>query len=433
MPVQWTPEQAAGLAPDPKSLQTAEKLATPGKWVTTGHDDQALWGECKGSSSKPYQTAIDLSEPAFRCSCPSRKFPCKHGLALFLLYTRNPRAVETASQPDWVSDWLKKRTARATRSTERTPDPATQAKRIEQRHRKVLDGLEELDLWLTDMVRRGLADVQGQSYKYWEGMAARMVDAQASGMARHIHEMGIIASSGQGWQDRLLRKAGLTYLLSQGYRRLDTLPPEVQADVRTAVGWTIREDEVTARPGLQDHWIVLGRRLEEDDDIRAQRTWLWGVDNAQIALILDFAHRSQPLDTSLLPGTWFDADVAFYPGSVALRAAVRERLSDTSPIDALPGYATFDDVVAVYAGMLARNPWIEQVAFPLVDAIPIGDSLGWGIRDREGRRLPVAPAFAKNWELMAISGDHPVTLVAEWDSRYLTPLSVWADGRMVTL
>jgi uncharacterized Zn finger protein len=26
--------------------------------------------------------SVDLSGPAFRCTCPSRKFPCKHGLAL---------------------------------------------------------------------------------------------------------------------------------------------------------------------------------------------------------------------------------------------------------------------------------------------------------------------------------------------------------------
>ena len=39
----------------------------------------------QGSAASPYQTGIDLSEPAFQCTCPSHKFPCKHGLGLFLL------------------------------------------------------------------------------------------------------------------------------------------------------------------------------------------------------------------------------------------------------------------------------------------------------------------------------------------------------------
>ncbi|MBN1430950.1 MAG: SWIM zinc finger family protein [Anaerolineae bacterium] len=435
MSVHWTPEQVTALAPDSSSLKTAEKLAAASKWVTSGCDDQALWGECKGSSARPYQTVIDLSEPAFHCSCPSRKFPCKHGLGLFLLFTRDPGSIKTASQPGWVSDWLAKRAARAAkaeaRATEKPSDPAAQARRIDQRHNKVLSGLTELDLWLTDLMRRGLADARSQPYHYWEGVASRMVDSQAPGLARHLREMGSIAASSANWQDRLLRKVSLVYLLSQGYQRLDTLSPETQADVRTAVGWTIREEEITAQPGLQDRWIVLGRRVEEQDDIRTQRTWLWGIDNAQIALILDFAYRNQPLDTSLLPGTWFDADVAFYPGAVSLRAAMRKRLSDTVPIDDLPGYSAFDAVIASYTAMLTRNPWIEEVAFTVCNVIPIADSLGWGIRDQNGTRLPIAPAFAKNWELMAMSGGHAVTLITEWDGMYLVPLSVWADGRLV--
>lgn len=83
----WTPDTILALAPDAKSAKSGRDLATLRKWVTLGCHEQAVWGECQGSAESPYQTQIDLAEPAFHCSCPSRKFPCKHALGLFLYST----------------------------------------------------------------------------------------------------------------------------------------------------------------------------------------------------------------------------------------------------------------------------------------------------------------------------------------------------------
>src|SRR5947208_1355891 len=78
----WTADQVLALAPDDSSRKAGARLATPAPWTGTGTAGAAVWGLCKGSGSRPYQTAVDLSGPAFRCTCPSRKFPCKHALGL---------------------------------------------------------------------------------------------------------------------------------------------------------------------------------------------------------------------------------------------------------------------------------------------------------------------------------------------------------------
>ena len=49
---------------------------------------------------------MTISEPAFRCSCPSRKFPCKHGLGLLLLLADQPALFKQQEPPAWVADWL---------------------------------------------------------------------------------------------------------------------------------------------------------------------------------------------------------------------------------------------------------------------------------------------------------------------------------------
>lgn len=101
------------LAPDEGSAKAAMGLVIPGKWPRLEFDDQALWGECQGSGSKPYQVQVDKAGPAFRCTCPSRKFPCKHGLALLLLMAQNPGSFAAAGQPTWVTAWISSRRARA--------------------------------------------------------------------------------------------------------------------------------------------------------------------------------------------------------------------------------------------------------------------------------------------------------------------------------
>src|SRR3954468_22967414 len=104
-----TTEQVLALAPDPASVKAGQGLASPGKWVSLGRAGRSVWGECQGSGKNPYRTQADLTGPAFHCSCPSRKFPCKHGLGLLLLLAAQPARVAAASAPPWVSEWVAKR------------------------------------------------------------------------------------------------------------------------------------------------------------------------------------------------------------------------------------------------------------------------------------------------------------------------------------
>src|SRR3954468_8235398 len=99
--MQWTPEQVLALAPDASSAKSGKDLSTPRKWLTLGVNDTCAWGSIQGSGKNPYQTSIDFTGPAFKCTCPSRKFPCKHGLGLFLILAQQPGAVTEKEPPQW--------------------------------------------------------------------------------------------------------------------------------------------------------------------------------------------------------------------------------------------------------------------------------------------------------------------------------------------
>lgn len=76
-------EQVSAMAPDPASLAAGKKLAAAKHWNVLGRNDDALWGLCQGSAV--YQVKIDRADMGYHCSCPSRKFPCKHSLGLLLI------------------------------------------------------------------------------------------------------------------------------------------------------------------------------------------------------------------------------------------------------------------------------------------------------------------------------------------------------------
>src|SRR5262245_26866347 len=178
-----TSEQVLQMAPDTASAAAGRKLAAPAHWKTLGQSDAALWGECQGSAL--YQVKVDSSDLGYKCSCPSRKFPCKHVLGLLLLAAGDSKSMRRGDPPEWVVDWLASRGERAKKKEERksqdaaaTPaDPEAAAKRAAKREKRVGEGIERLELWLSDVVRNGLAGLETKPESFWEDQAKSLVDA----------------------------------------------------------------------------------------------------------------------------------------------------------------------------------------------------------------------------------------------------------------
>jgi hypothetical protein len=433
----WSAEQVLALAPDAASAKNGRGLATLRKWSSLGLYESILWGECQGSGKDPYRTQIDLSEPAFRCSCPSRKFPCKHSLGLFLLLAEQPTAIAAAEPPDWVAEWVATRSQRAEKQAEKqakqqeqAADPVAQAKRVAERQRKVSAGIQELRLWLEDRVRQGLATLPQGSYQLWDTPAARMVDAQAPGLARHLREMaGIPLSGGANWMEQLLQRLGRLFLLVEGYGRLDCLPDPVQADIRSQIGWTINQEEVLSGMGQHDLWLVLGQSMEEEERLKTRRTWLLGLASGAPALLLDFAHGNQPFEHTLLPGSCLDAELVFYPSAYPLRALIKTRQESALVSKSPPGHATIAAAIASYSTAFIASPWLERFPLLLQAVVPVRDGDRWLLQDTEGMALPLSPNLKANqcWQLRALSGGYPLPLFGEWDGMHLIPLSIWLE------
>jgi hypothetical protein len=430
-----TAEQIRTLAPDASAARSGEVLASPRRWTAAGRSDVAAWGLCQGSGSTPYQVAVDLAGPAYKCSCPSRKIPCKHALGLLFLVADG--GTPTTDPPDWAQSWLDGRASRAAAAATRAErtgdvDPEARAKRVATRERKVAAGIDELDRWLRDLMRRGLDSTRSEGYRFWDVMGARLVDAQAGGLGRSVRGLGSAANSGDAWPHLLLEGAGRLHLLSEAYRRSDQLPEDLRADVRSLVGWNVKEDELDPAGDVEDRWIVIGQRIDDRGDIVTARTFLLGTTSARIALHLAFGVGAAPPTLLAVPGQAFRASVAFHPSATPLRVAVRPPIEPDGEATALPGLTSLSSVVEDHAGRLARNPFAGAWPVVIGDVVPVlrGDRLL--VRDADGVALPIVTTDVAP-RLLAISGGHPVHLVAEWDGAWLRPLAAFADGRLASV
>lgn len=441
------------LAPDAASAKAGATLATGRKWTGLSGDGRALWGVCQGSGKEPYRTAVDLGDLATRCSCPSRKFPCKHALGLLLLLVGEPELFAADTPPAWVREWLTGRAQRAERADRsRAPDAAesdperdqlrgeAREKRAAARATKIAGGLVELARWLEDLVQGGLAAAPSRPSAFWDAAAARLVDAQAPGAARMVRQCAAIVTSGGDWAERLVATLARLHLLAEAYPRLATLPPALQADVRSALGLTPTAEDLEALPGVADAWTVVGQAIAEEDRLRARRTWLVGRDGGRVALLLHFAHGTAPFAEAVPPvGGVLEATLTFHPGSAPSRASVRARSTPTSATAhfddrPMPGHARLADATRDWAASVAANPWTERVLLLLSAVVPVRHADRWHVRDAAGDAVPVAPRFGDVWPLVALAGGHPVWLAGEWDGDVLLPLAAaGADAALTPL
>ena len=414
------------LAPDPAAQRAAAGLAGAAAWSCWGASSDLVWGLCAGSGKDPYQVAVDLDGPAYRCSCPSRKFPCKHALGLLLNWAGG-RVPEQVAPADYARSWQAGRSTRAGQATAKTAtvkDTAAAARRSQRRAQRVAAGLAELQMWLCDQVRAGLSGAAG--HRHAEQIAARMVDAQAPGVANALRRLSPIPASGDGWPGRLLAEYAQLHLLARAYDRLEDLPPGLGAVVRSRIGFAVARDDVLASPAVRDRWLVLAVRDVPEPPIPTRRIWLHGRETGRFALLLLFAvqgYFGAVPDATLTVGTELRADVHYYPGQPSLRAVIGARYA--APSAPAPP-RTPGDVATLLSGWataLEQDPWLTE--WPaLLAGTPVRAGDRWHLADPSGAALPLLWRESL-WRLVAVSGGNPVTVAGEWSPAGLAALTVW--------
>jgi uncharacterized Zn finger protein len=399
-----TLERIEALAPDQPSLAAARKLLKASSWPTLAEGEGLVWGECQGSGVTPYRVTVNEADAGYKCTCPSRKFPCKHALALMWMRADRSVAFAAAPVPDWVKDWLLRRrgtsTAASKSEDEDKPktrpsirlteipeaganaDPKTEQRAAAARERNrlereaaVLAGLEDLDTWLSDQVQHGMANFVAQAAQVCRTIAQRLVDAKASGLSGRLDALPtrLFTLPGPARPSAAIRELGQVHLISAAYRRASELPELLAADARQAVGWSVTREALIADSEalrVDAKWRVFAVISEaQPDRLRRVETWLWRQSDAdgmpQCAVLIDFVPISGGAVGGYLVGDQIDAELKFYRSTIPLRAQIAELKTGAEQSKepfALPS-ESLGASYAKYEHALAELPWLGT--FPL--------------------------------------------------------------------
>ena len=431
--VEWTRHQITALAPNNLILERAKSLSSKASWEIKGSNGFFLWGECKSSGLRLYQVAIDFRNKKFRCNCQSPHNPCRHALALlFFLQKHVDDMPMEETPPDWVMDLLTQPIPKIPTAEEQVLRKENQEKRFGKRLIEMQSGVEELELWLLDMIQHGLSEISHQDSDYWELFAAKMQDAKLGGIARRIRRMPILLRE-ENWHERLLEKISQLYLFVQSYKQFPSLPELIQEEILTVAGVNKKRTELLEQDGVKDQWLVLSVNLEAEDKLFSRKTYMLGSKSGQIALVLDYNYGIPKFDLNWQVGSAFEAELIFYPSPYPLRALVKKHLSSSAPLDAIAQYTDIETFAYAYAKAIASNPWLSSFPCLLANVHIVKKDQLLLLADSKGYSIPLLMEGSAAWSLLAISVGQTFTVFGEWDDHYFRPMAILKSGRVISL
>jgi hypothetical protein len=383
------------LAPDQAALDAARKLLKAATWPTLACDNEGLvWGEAQGSGATPYRVVVSEVDAGYKCTCPSRKFPCKHSLALMWMRAEGRLTFATGTPPQWVNDWLSRRRGPSQATTPSgtaaeasiarsisggaalAADPKAEARAIAQRERNrqereatILAGLDELDLWLSDQLERGIAGFVANAANACRRIVQRLVDAKVSALAIRLDALPsrLFSLTEAARPQAAVVELGILHLIAEAYRRQDALDPALREDVRQMVGWTQTRDALLADAKAlraAGRWHVILSRIEvQPDKLRRLETWLWREgegDGPRLALLIDFVPVLGAASAGLMMGETFEAELVYFASPVPLRALIATQTSPSSIAPKMPTLpeAGLAQAWQVYEEALGARPWL---------------------------------------------------------------------------
>ncbi|HEY0239011.1 MAG TPA: SWIM zinc finger family protein, partial [Friedmanniella sp.] len=293
---------------------------------------------------------------------------------------------------------------------------------------------DELDRWLHDQVRTGLSAWERQAWSHVEGVAARMVDAQAPGVAGMLRGLPVLLAR-DAWPEQLLDALAGLHLLVVAHRGLERLPADLAATVRSRVGYPVAKASVLAGPAVVDHWWAVGAVDSLDGRLETRRVWLWGRATRSWAMLLSFAVPGVGLDESVSVGQVLNAAVHRYPGGGEHRVLLGEqRPVEDGDLRPAPGTDGSGETVGAaerrWVAQVAADPWASRMPAVLraVPRPPTGPGEPWHLADPDGSAVRVVPTATEPWPLLAASGGRAVDVFGEWGPAGFAPVRLLDAG-----
>ncbi len=416
----------------------AERLANRTFFPYPCRSGNVVFAIMPASVDPPHYVAFDTATNQSYCSCPFQPKPCLHAQALRLFFAREGETAFDVLEnvPDWVHAFLHTQPSFQKPSNQKPETFKPETLQQETRLERTRLGFEDLETWLLDTLRRGVATAVSEDPDFFKNIAARLADASMRGLSRSIRTLEALPADHPDWPERIAAVLADAALALHAFRRRNHLPEPLLRDLEAVVGISPKKEAVRAEGEiLRDAWAVVGMAEEQvEDQLRQRRTWLLGAGSGRFALLLEYAFGEPEFLPGFKPGFVLEGDLVFYPSAWPLRALASDEIKILpQTLENLPGFEKIGDMVRTCAAAFGLQPWLSVFPAVLLNATPFYHKNRFGIADRAGKQIPLANPESDCWSLIALSSGHPITVFGEWNGETLTARSAIADERFITL
>jgi hypothetical protein len=180
-------------APNADAAKNGRGLVLKSKFTALNQsaDETLLFGFCQGSGKTPYLCSADFAIPeaaVYRCTCPSRQFPCKHSLGLLYAFVQG-KPFATADVPEDLAAKRDKAAARVEVKKVSADKPKTINKSaLAKKIKTQLAGIDLLEKLTLDLVRLGIGNMNAKTASEVEQQAKQLGNAYLPGAQAALHQ-----------------------------------------------------------------------------------------------------------------------------------------------------------------------------------------------------------------------------------------------------
>ncbi|MBW4083360.1 SWIM zinc finger family protein [Paenibacillus sp. S150] len=206
------------LAPNAAAIKNGQGLVRKKSFIQLhiSENGELLFGQCAGSGKTPYECSVDFiatDSPVFRCSCPSRQFPCKHALGLLYAYVEG-QAFTPAPVPEDVASKREKADKREENKAKQAAGGAVKPKKVNKSALKKkinaqLEGLDLLEKLVLSLIRGGLSAIDSKTVKTVQEHVKQLGNYYLSGAQTQLRRFALLLGKGQD------REESYTYAMEQ--------------------------------------------------------------------------------------------------------------------------------------------------------------------------------------------------------------------------
>ncbi|AIQ41241.1 SWIM zinc finger family protein [Paenibacillus sp. FSL R5-0912] len=251
------------LAPNAAAIKNGQGLVRKKSFIELhqSEDGELLFGKCAGSGKTPYECSVDFivpDNPVFRCSCPSRQFPCKHALGLLYAmaegqtFSPAPVPEDIASKREKAEKREENKVKQAAEGAEPKPKKVNKSA-LKKKITAQLEGLDMLEKLVLGFVRGGLSTIDRSSMKTIQEQVKQLGNYYLSGAQIELRRFTILMFGGKDQEqnytyamEQLSRlhafiKKGRAYLLARSEDPELALDHESTIDEWLGHAWQLSE------------------------------------------------------------------------------------------------------------------------------------------------------------------------------------------------